>query len=285
MTASTPESDTEKEEDSDAADASTDSENENKNKDGDTVSLYHGMTVVDREDDDPNPAVVINCPKASCDEWDAYYDREKERSITVAEDNPDYDADAPVIVVSFLHDIRDRHPDVFPINDPLSLADLDCSFYSFPPGRLRVIDEEEIDDELLPEEEIGNTYDPDDSSDGEDDGDSESDTASDAETDGDSESDADAETDSDSDADDTDAEDDEEDEKEELELSDEFADLRDRLAESATVSVGRDGETPILNVEKLGDSYQIEPDGTITGDGALRSRLEPIVEEYLSDTA
>jgi hypothetical protein len=222
------------------------------NVDRTQVVTEPGVRVVDREDDDPDrdTAIVINAPPSTCEEWDAYYDRHEDGWVSVAEDNPDYDPDAPVVVIAFLPDLEDSNSDILPIENAVSLNSLEISYYSFPPGRLKIVD---IPDHV----EIGNESGGREASD--DETEKETDSESDAEPDGEDESE----------------------EPPEWELSDEFEALRDRLAESATVEVDHTEDGPVLAVEKLGTSYRIQEDGTITGDGALRDRLNPLVDEYL----
>jgi hypothetical protein len=58
-----------------------------------------GDVVLDRDDDNANPALIVNCiPGASADEWDVPGDQ------TVAEANPDYPEDASVVAVVFEED-------------------------------------------------------------------------------------------------------------------------------------------------------------------------------------
>ncbi|RLM62554.1 hypothetical protein [Halorubrum sp. Atlit-26R] len=94
----------------------------------DTNSFELGDTVLDREDDDPNTATVINCPPVSCDAWDVGEE-------TVADHNPAYDAEADVIVVAFDDDLAEAKPD-YDGTDPIPLAEVDIPTYAFPPGRL-----------------------------------------------------------------------------------------------------------------------------------------------------
>ncbi|MFY4815024.1 hypothetical protein ACOJIV_20365 [Haloarcula sp. AONF1] len=91
-----------------------------------------GDTVLDREDNDPNSATVINCPPVSCDAWDVGEE-------TVADHNPEYDADADVIVVAFDEDLDEAKPE-YTGDEPLPLAEIDVPTYAFPPGRLVNLD-------------------------------------------------------------------------------------------------------------------------------------------------
>ncbi|WP_092664420.1 hypothetical protein [Halorientalis persicus] len=210
-----------------------------------------GVKVVDREADpqERDVAVVINSPPSTCEDWNAYYDQEKDDWVTVAEDNPEYEADVPVVVVAYLPDIEEGDADIRPVESPVELGPLDVTYYSFPPGRVKIVD---IPDHV----EVGA-----DSSEG-----NASDEGGEGEASDESEGNAAEEESS---------------EPPEWELSDEFEALRDRLAESATVDVEHTEEGPVLAVEKLGTSYRIQEDGTITGDGALQDRLEDLVDEYL----
>ena len=94
----------------------------------DADSFDLGDTVLDREDDDPNTATVINCPPVSCDAWDVGEE-------TVADHNPEYDADADVIVVAFDDDLDEAKPE-YTGAEPIPLAEIDVLTYAFPPGRL-----------------------------------------------------------------------------------------------------------------------------------------------------
>jgi len=88
--------------------------------------------VRDREGDDPNDAVVVNCPPVPAEEWNIYGDR------TVADDNPGYDPAAEVVVVAFRDELREVRPSFTDTNDALRLAEADdVDTYAFPPGRLR----------------------------------------------------------------------------------------------------------------------------------------------------
>jgi hypothetical protein len=94
-----------------------------------------GDTVRDREDDDPNPATVVNLPPVECSDWEVVG-----RDATVAEDNPEYDPDADVVVVAFDDDL-DTYASDWDGDEPLSLAETDVYVYAFPPGRLAPVEE------------------------------------------------------------------------------------------------------------------------------------------------
>lgn len=200
-----------------------------------------GALVEDRDDDSDNPnhAAVVNLPPVPAAEWEAYAD------TTVAEDNPEYDADADVIVVAFGDDLADAHPD-WSGDAPLNLP-LKCSTYAFPPGRLRRVGHV---DETDTEPAAG-------------DDDAADDTRADRDT-----------------GDETDEPDDSDGETGDTPLTDAQAQLRDRLAESAEVTVETDGDAAVLVVVKLGGEHRILPDGTVEG-GPLADRLGEVAAEYL----
>ncbi|WP_049938140.1 hypothetical protein [Haloplanus natans] len=106
-----------------------------------------GALVEDADDADPNPAVVINRPPVALDDWVAYRDDDGE-DVTVAEDNPAYDADSEVVVVAFREDLERAHPDWSP-PEALELP-AECPTYAFPPRRLRrigdLVEEDDTED-------------------------------------------------------------------------------------------------------------------------------------------
>ncbi|WP_049996186.1 hypothetical protein [Halococcus sediminicola] len=104
-----------------------------------------GEPVVDREQgENPNTAIIVNCPPKTADEWTAY------RDTTVAEDNPDYPEDAPVAVAVYRDGLAEFDPDWDDRNTPFSLSDLGeagVSHYSFPAPRLRSLEQSETNGE------------------------------------------------------------------------------------------------------------------------------------------
>jgi hypothetical protein len=99
-----------------------------------------GAVVLDREDDDPNRAVVVNRPPVRADEWTAYVDETGEE-VTIADDNPSYDSTEEIVVVAFLDDLTPVRPE-WAGESPLTLTDLHedgASTYAFPPARLEPI--------------------------------------------------------------------------------------------------------------------------------------------------
>lgn len=98
----------------------------------DCAELRPGDLVHDREHDvDPDEGVVVNTPPVPANEWDL----PEIPPETVAEDNPEYDPEAPVVVVVFREELADARPD-FAGDEQLPLAELDAPYYSFPRDRL-----------------------------------------------------------------------------------------------------------------------------------------------------
>ena len=102
--------------------------------------LEAGAVVHDRDDKDPNDAVVVNTPPVTAAEWDV-----RPRGTTLAEDNPTYPEDAAVVIVVFretLNEYFDREDVNAPAGTlesamPIShLAEEQIRFYAFPAPRL-----------------------------------------------------------------------------------------------------------------------------------------------------
>jgi hypothetical protein len=93
-----------------------------------------GDVVADREADTDGDPVVVNLPPVACAEWDAY--RTDDGAVTVAEDNPAYDAESEVVVVMYDEDL-DGWGAEWDGDRPLPLAEAPHgATYAFPPGRL-----------------------------------------------------------------------------------------------------------------------------------------------------
>lgn len=104
--------------------------------------MKRGEYVIDADDDDPDVAVVVDQPDASIDEIPV---GDGER--TVADDNPDYDADEPAVLVAFVESGLDAYwpnwTDVAP-DDLLEGARAhDVTRYTFPESRLSTLSDEE----------------------------------------------------------------------------------------------------------------------------------------------
>ncbi len=212
-------------------------------------------TVVhDREDDDPNDVIVVNTPGQPAEEWHAHNDK------SVAEDNPEYSADAPVIVVVFADALRAAFPD-WEEDAPLALTAInesDASHYSFPAPRLRRIDSSPGDREREETDGVGSDESPPTAS-------NEQETAAAPDT-----------------ADDGAALASDEPPVTAADLSASMRALKERLEDGGmTVEIEPDGQA--LQAMKLGDTYRVRPGEIIEGDGALRAQLAPIVDEYEGD--
>jgi hypothetical protein len=116
-----------------------------------TADFSIGDLVVDTEDDDPNPAMVVSLPAARCSEWDAYRRWDGE-PVTVAEDNPDYNPNAYVVVTAYQDELEETHPD-YEGETALSLTDAECHIYAFPPGRLEYYHDQDEEQEAEEAEE------------------------------------------------------------------------------------------------------------------------------------
>lgn len=178
----------------------------------DGSDLSHGDRVVDRDDQDPDVAVVVNLPGVAAAEWDV-----PQRDATVAEDNPGYADHAPVAVVVFEDELEEHRPD-YEHDREIPLSYLEARHYSFPAARLEVVETaEEIRDDTPELREVPDT----------------------------------------------------------------LAAVEERLAGAAEVEPAVDGEEVVLDVEKLGETYRVRPDGSVEGDGAVRDRLESAVDEVV----
>ena len=203
-----------------------------------------GETVADRDRNNPKPAIVVTLPPQTADEWIAY------TNTTVADDNPDYPPDAPIIVVVYRHDLAAFNPDWSDHDGPFSLADLNeagVSHYAFPAPRLR----------SLSSEKDGETPDATDS-----DSDSDKDERENDDPEGTSTNEKKSETDPTDDSN--------------PKPPAAVRALEQRLNDGGmTTTLEDDSQT--IRASKLGETYRLRPGEVLAGDGALRSRLEEIV--------
>lgn len=106
-----------------------------------------GDYVIDTEDDDPDLAVVVNRPGLPIEEWTVSPAEGEER--TVAEDNPEYAADEPVVTVVYVESGFEGTWPGWSEADPAELfdgaRDHDVNLYRFPESRLRPLSDEEAD--------------------------------------------------------------------------------------------------------------------------------------------
>lgn len=111
-------------------------------------SFPYGAFVIDTEDPSPDLAVVVNHPPEAAAEW------ELTDGETVADRNPTYPPDAPVLVVSFHEQLSEYDPDWKSYGEQnRSLAELAAAgvgYYAFPRPRL----------ERAPRELIGEAVEP-----------------------------------------------------------------------------------------------------------------------------
>jgi hypothetical protein len=221
-------------------------------------------TVADRDRNNPKPAIVVNCPPQTVDECIAY------TNTTVAEDNPDYPADAPVIVVVYRHDLAEFDPNWPDHDGPFSLAELNeagVSHYSFPAPRLTSLvtdDNTEATDTSTDTSERESGFErankpAEERATNADATEDESDAAREDDEPAASEPEADPSPDP------------------APEPSAAVRALEQRLTEGGmTTDLEVDGQT--IRATKLGETYRLRPGEVLDGDGALRSRLEEIVD-------
>lgn len=210
-----------------------------------------GDLVFDRDTNHSEPAVVVNIPPKTADEWTAY------TNTTVAEDNPEYPDDASIIVVAFRNEILDEQPEMVAPDSPIPLQDLNevgIKHYSFPAPRLRHADPETDDFE---------DFEAPDNSD-----DIDSDGTEDAST----PASEDKETETSETIDD-------QEQDQEQDLQHELEQLSDFLHDNGVRSETEDG---MVVAKKLGQSYEITLDGEVNGDGPYQDRLEQLATEYTS---
>lgn len=101
-----------------------------------------GDYVIDTDDDDPDLAVVVDRPAASIEEVSV-----DDEGRTVADDNPDYDADEPAVVVAFVNSGLDPHWPEWSEAAPAELVDgahaHDVKLYTFPEARLSTLSDDD----------------------------------------------------------------------------------------------------------------------------------------------
>lgn len=105
-----------------------------------------GEYVIDADDDEPDLAVVLHESETSIAEWTIDAPEGKER--TVADDNPAYSNEEPVVVVAFVESGLNQEWPGWTEADPDDLYDgvqaHDVNRYHFPASRLEVLDEKQI---------------------------------------------------------------------------------------------------------------------------------------------
>ena len=99
-----------------------------------------GDYVLDSEDDDADPAVVIHALDVPIDDWTVHGEQ------TVADQNPDYSETEPVVIVTY-EDRLEKHWESWANREPEDLfdevTDRGIKFHAFPASRLEHFDEEQ----------------------------------------------------------------------------------------------------------------------------------------------
>jgi hypothetical protein len=205
-----------------------------------------GDVVLDTHQESPNPAVVLNLPPKHASEWIAYAD------TTIAEDNPEYPDESPIVVVAFYDDLAEHAEELLWPESPVPLTELSdygIKDYAFPLDRLQP-----ADDTSLAERHAG-----------------EGQETTETNTEGETTSD-------------DDARDEFEATREDKEVSSatgngtksDLHDLRNHLKDNGVRSEIGD-ETVV--VEKLGETYRLSTDKVVEGDGPYRDRLEQLLTD------
>lgn len=101
-----------------------------------TNAFEVGSRVVDADDAEPDPAIVVKCPDKRADEWDV-----DEHTVATFPGNEQYADDAPVAVVVFENDVDEHDLELGdgPV-DLSTLAERDVPYYAFPAPRLELVD-------------------------------------------------------------------------------------------------------------------------------------------------
>jgi hypothetical protein len=207
-----------------------------------------GDVVLDTHQESPNPAVVLNLPPKQANEWIAYAD------TSVAEDNPEYPDDSPIVVVAFYGDLADRAEALLWPESPVPLTELseyDVKDYAFPVDRLQP-----ADDTSLAERHAGADQATTETN-------TEDDTTSDAAERDEGEPETTREDNEVSNAKDDDGE-------------QALHDLRDYLRDNGVRS---EIDDEAVVVEKLGETYRLSTDEVVEGDGPYRDRLQQLLNE------
>jgi hypothetical protein len=113
-----------------------------------TTRLSVGDRVIDTDDDNPDKAVVIaRPPETTIAEWEF---PTNEGPMTTADTNPEYPADAQLVLVSFLSDLN-GYWEEWTDADPADLRDgVEANHvhrYGFPEPRLAPVDQSETSPE------------------------------------------------------------------------------------------------------------------------------------------
>jgi hypothetical protein len=114
------------------------------------VTFSVGDSVADTDDEDPDEAIVVDCPtKKTIADWEHKTDS---GTTTAAAENPEYPAAEPLVIVAFRDAIADTLGDWQALDsDTLfeHVVERDINQYGFPAGRLEQIEPGELDSEWL----------------------------------------------------------------------------------------------------------------------------------------
>jgi len=207
-----------------------------------------GDVVLDSHQESPNPAVVVNLPPKHANEWIAYAD------TTVAEDNPEYPDESPIVVVAFYDNLSEHAEELLWPESPVPLTELSdygVKDYAFPVDRLQpATDNSVAEAHTGADQETIDTH-------------NEGETTSDTDEPDDGQSETTRQDNKAANANDNDGDQD-------------LHDLRDHLKDNGVRSE-IDDETVI--VEKLGETYRLSTDEVVEGDGPYRDRLEQLLTD------
>jgi hypothetical protein len=204
-----------------------------------------GEVVHDRDNKEPNDAVVVNVPPIPASGWDV-----RALEQTLAEANPDYPEDAQTVIVVFdetLAEYFKKTDTTGELESQIPIAELAAEhvqFYAFPAPRLEATGEHYIHSSESKAEPPTAEQ-----------GDLEAASSAGSAT-PDPEATIDSETEDDAAGIDA---------------------LAERLADSGMRVVDRDDEEGTLTVAKMRDTYRVEPGRFIDGDGRFRQRLDELV--------
>lgn len=242
-----------------------------------------GDTVVDRERDDPDTAIVVNRPPMAAKEWEAY--RVDGEVVTVADDNPEYDPSSKVVVVMFPEDLTEWGIE-WDGDRPLPLEEApQGTAYAFPPARLEPVgtyspeDGNKDDDETVKEtnssagtaestDEYPQESAPTDdmaSSEGSSTHTQESNTANKAETNEDTPGQTEPAADDD------------------LAVQQQLEAIAETVRELNVDSVTVDNSKEVVIIEKLGEQHEIDATGSVTTDGSLAQRLQDAIADQIDE--
>lgn len=163
--------------------------------------LAVGTRVIDRDDVEPDTAIVVHRPGVPATDWDV----DGYHTVATFPGNGDYPGDDPVLIVVFEDVLTDTRPG-YAGNREIPLTELNrdgTPFYAFPASRLKPLNPDpDPDPELVA--------------------------------------------------------------------------IGERLADGG-MTVEIDGSENVVRAEKLGETYTVSPNGSVTGDGVLRDRVETVV--------